>query len=213
MADQRQASLEYKTSRVSFVGNYALALLLVIFLLLLLPLFEFSAVVSDLIILGIGLLALSLAIEPEAEIAVRKYLITNAEVVKIEGIISKKTFSMPYQSVADLRVHKSAVGRLLNFGNVIVKGMKEDILLRGVREPNVIGKVIENKIAMMKKPGKHKVVSREEDYESLMNRGAASKRTAQIDEDDTPKREKPAKGAKKEEEELEEEMNMEDEME
>jgi uncharacterized membrane protein YdbT with pleckstrin-like domain len=158
--------LGYRTSRVSFLGNYSLALLLIVFLALLLPFLGSQYI--EVVGIAVVLLAFILAAEPEAEIFLRQYLITNAEVIRIEGIISKKTFSIPYQSVADIRVIKGAIGRIFNFGDVMVKGIKEDIIFKGVRNPEVIGKVIENKIALMKRPSRPvrmKIQADEEDNE------------------------------------------------
>lgn len=163
-----EKGLKYKASRVSYIHNYILIVLIVFFLTLVLPSsellpFEISPWVSQLITLALMLLALALLLEPETEIILRQYLITNTEVTKTEGIIIKKSVSIPYQSVADIRVIKGIAGRVFNFGDIIVKGMKDDIAMKGIREPEVVYRVIENKIALMKRPLKKGAKSEKSD--------------------------------------------------
>ena len=128
--------------------------MLIFFLTLVLPLFELTPWLSQLITLAVMLPALALLFEPEIERILRQYLITNTDVAKIEGIIIKKRIAIPYQSVADVRVIKGIAGRIFNFGNIIVKGMKDDIFMKGIKEPDIIYRMIENKIALMKKPAR-----------------------------------------------------------
>ena len=151
--------LTYKTSRISYILNYILVLMLIFFLTLVLPSTELLPLdivplSSELVVLAIALLALVLLFEPETERVMRQYMVTNNEVAKIEGIFVKKSFAIPYQSVADVRVIKGVIGRAFNYGDVIVKGMKEDLTMKGMREPEVLYKIIQNKIALMKRPVK-----------------------------------------------------------
>ena len=146
-----EKGIEYKTSRISHIHNYLLTIMLIFFLTLILPFFDLSSSLSQLITLAIFLVSLALVFEPETQKILERYLITNAEVVKIEGLIIKKSIAIPYQSVADVRVIKGVAGRILNFGNIVVKGMKDDILMKGIRDPDVVCRVIQNKIALMKR--------------------------------------------------------------
>jgi uncharacterized membrane protein YdbT with pleckstrin-like domain len=66
---------------------------------------------------------------------VRVYFVTDREIIKEEGIIRKNKISIPLQNVADVKMEKSVVGRIFNFGNVIVTGMKETIKIKGVKNP------------------------------------------------------------------------------
>lgn len=153
----QEKGLRYKTVRISYIQNYFIVILLFVLIALLLPVLDLEAWWSKLLILGISSVILILFFEPETERALREYLITNAEVTKIEGIIIKKRISIPYQSVADIRVIKGIAGRIFNFGTVVIKGMKDDIVIKGVKEPEVVYRIIENKIARMKglvKPAK-----------------------------------------------------------
>ena len=142
--------IKCKTSRISYVWNYFLLLLLALFLILLLPSLNFSSLYSQVIFLFFFSIALILLLEPESEKLVREYVITENEIKKIEGIISKKEVSIPYQSVADVTLLKSWVGRIFNFGDVFVKGVKGNIRIKGIKEPEKILRIIENRIKRLK---------------------------------------------------------------
>ncbi|MEM7825441.1 MAG: PH domain-containing protein [Candidatus Aenigmatarchaeota archaeon] len=145
-----EESLKYKTSRISFIFNYFLIILLLILFFLLLPFLDFPF--SYFVYYFFFLIILVLLLEPEAERTIREYFITNAEVIKIEGILTKKRISIPYQSVADVRVIKGIVGRILNYGNIVVKGVKDDIILKGIKNPEAVYELINRKIENMKRP-------------------------------------------------------------
>ncbi len=142
--------IKCKTSRISYVWNYFLLILLALFLILLLPSLNFSSLYSQVIFLFFFSIALILLLEPESEKLVREYVITENEIKKIEGIISKKEVSIPYQSVADVTLLKSWVGRIFNFGDVFVKGVKGNIRIKGIKEPEKILRIIENRIKRLK---------------------------------------------------------------
>ncbi|MCS7106420.1 MAG: PH domain-containing protein [Candidatus Aenigmarchaeota archaeon] len=145
-----EEKLKYETSRISFIFNYFLATLILFLTFLLIPYLSFSFIFW--IYFFLFLLVLALILEPEAERFLREYLITNAEVIKIEGILTKKRISIPYQSVADVRVVKGIVGRIFNYGDVIVKGVKDDIVMKGIRNPEAVYELINRKIEAMKRP-------------------------------------------------------------
>jgi len=153
MKKPKEKGLRYKTARASYISNYIIIILL-IFSLTFLPLIELDAKILQLISLGAMFFILILLFEPETERVLRSYLITNSEITKIEGIVVKKRMAMPYQSVADVRVVKGVLGRIFNFGTIVVKGIKGDITIKGMKEPEVIYRIIENKIALMKKPSR-----------------------------------------------------------
>lgn len=142
--------LKFKTSRISYVWNYFLLILLALFLILLLPYLNFGDLYSKIIFFILFSIGLILLLEPESEKLMKEYLITDNEIKKIEGIISKKEISIPYQSVADVTLIKSWVGKIFNFGDVFVKGVKGNIRIKGVKEPEKILKIIENRISRVK---------------------------------------------------------------
>ncbi len=138
--------LRCKTSRVSYVWNYFLILLSSFFLILLLPYLNFSDFLSQLIFIIIFSIILILLLEPESEKIYREYIITDNEIKKIEGIFSKREVSIPFQSIADITLVKSLVGRILNFGNVLIKGVDGSIVLKGLRNPERIVRIIEERM-------------------------------------------------------------------
>ena len=53
---------------------------------------------------------------------------------------------VPFQSVADVRVSKGIVGRIFNFGDVDVIGFKDGILMKGMKNPEEIQRIIQSKL-------------------------------------------------------------------
>ncbi|MEM5790735.1 MAG: PH domain-containing protein [Candidatus Aenigmatarchaeota archaeon] len=142
--------LRCKTSRISYLWNYLLLILLALFLILLLPYLNFVELYSQIIFLIIFSIGLILLLEPESEKLIKEYFITENEIKKIEGVFSKKEVSIPYQSVADVTLIKSLVGKIFNFGDIFVKGVKGNIRIKGVKEPEKILRIIENRISRFK---------------------------------------------------------------
>lgn len=144
----------YKTSFISFLGNYVLCILIIVFLLILSSQFELtftfspkttSQLISSLTILGAILVLIFLLEEPFFERIVRVYSVTEKEVIKEEGIIRKKKVSIPVQNVADVKMEKGFVGRIFNFGDVIVTGMKDTIKIKGVKNPENVYHLIKSR--------------------------------------------------------------------
>jgi len=152
-----EKGITYKTARISYISNYFLAALVAVLLILILPYMDvtiFIRTVPQLIsylIFSVFLIIITFLIEqPTIEQWIRKYVITNNEVMKVEGIIRKKHFAIPYQSIADVQIHKGVVGRIFNFGNVEITGMKEPIHMKGIKNPEEVLKIIENKVNLMR---------------------------------------------------------------
>ena len=157
----------YKTSRVAYVSNYILLILFLLFVFLLWPFLNLNfyllpktpgQLFSTMVIFVFILIGTYMIEEPAVERIVRQYVVTNHEATKIEGLLRKSRISIPYQSVADIKVEQGIVGRLLNFGNVIVTGVvrsekssgAESIVMKGLRNPNEVYRVIQNKINLMR---------------------------------------------------------------
>jgi len=144
----------YKTSFISFLDNYVLSALAIVFLLVLSTQFELtftfspkttSQLISSLTILGVILVVIILLEEPFFERMVRVYFVTDREIIKEEGIIRKNKISIPLQNVADVKMEKGVIGRIFNFGNVIVTGMKDTIKIKGVKNPENLYHLIKSK--------------------------------------------------------------------
>jgi len=159
-----------KQSRVSFLYNYALLGLTLIFFALVWGEFNltftlspqtFSQFSDSMVVLGFMAVIAILLEEPEIQRWLSHYLITNNELIKVEGIIRKRRTIIPYQSVSDVHVYKGVIGRILDFGNIEVVSFKNKITMKGVRNPELFYRIINNKISVMRGT-KHAVVTVEE---------------------------------------------------
>ncbi len=165
----KERGIEIKQSRISFLYNYLLITLVLILFALVWKQFnltftffpknfsEFSKTLVSFLFLALIAFLLE---EPEIRRLFCKYVITNNEVIKIEGILRKRRTIIPYQSVANVGVYKGITGRVLNFGDIKILGFKDQIDIHGVKDPEVLYRIINNKIAVMRGT-KHAVVSRE----------------------------------------------------
>lgn len=161
MKQSLEKGVVYKTSRISYISNYVLMALVVILYLLIWVKFnlEFSfapttAYQFESTMVGFAfLLVISYLIdEPAIEQILRQYIVTNHEVIKVEGFFRKNKITVPYQSIADVQMSKGILGRIFNFGTVHIRGVKEtgDIVIKGVRNPDELHAVIKNKISLMR---------------------------------------------------------------
>jgi membrane protein YdbS with pleckstrin-like domain len=151
--------LVFKRSRISYLWNYFLVILLVALMALAWPVFHltfsfapssFDSFWKSTAVLGFALLCFLLIEEPAIENAVRQYVVTNTEVMKIEGVLTKTRIIIPYQSVSDVVFTKTLLGRVFNFGDIAVTGFKNEILIKGVKNPETVYRIIQNKISMMR---------------------------------------------------------------
>lgn len=138
--------VKYRRSRISYIHNYILVLLLLAFLYLLFPYVHLENLVWMAAVGIISLISLALILEPEYERSYRYYQIEENELSMVEGIFSKKKLSLMYENITDILVSRTVRGRVLNFGDLTVTGIRNDILIRGIRNPNKIYKYIREKI-------------------------------------------------------------------
>lgn len=156
---KKEEGVKFLTSRISYISNYFLIALAVIFIYLFFQQINFKIIFFPknineafpiFILLGILILISYLIEEPVLERIIRQYYVTNNEVIKVEGLIRKKRIAIPIQSIADLRVKKGVVGRIFNFGNVEITGFKSNIIMKGMRKPEKIYEMIKEKISKRK---------------------------------------------------------------
>jgi membrane protein YdbS with pleckstrin-like domain len=138
----------YKTSRLSYVSNYILVVLVLVFTLLLYPYIGTGRFFYLIYIPPI--VAFVMFLEPESERAIRQYIVKDDEIVKIDGLITKKRISIPYRSIADTRVVKNIIGRMFKIGDIEINGYKDKIKMKGMKRPDEICKIIEEKIKMLR---------------------------------------------------------------
>jgi len=145
--------LVYRTSLIRYLLNYIIVVLVLIVLILISPMLNvFGNPLHLALFFGILAIAAGFAEEPFWHIYFTKYVITNNEIRKISGILNKKETIIPYQSVADVSVIKSFLDRILGIGTVHVRGFKEggDVVLDGVRRPEEVQRIIQNKINLLR---------------------------------------------------------------
>lgn len=159
MEDPKEIIL--KPARIYFLGNYIIATLVTIFLLLLYLNFDMkftlfpttqSDMISTLIILGIFGIAAAMVEQPEWERFRIKFIVTMNEVMEYKGILNKERVILPYATVADIRVEKSVMGRILNYGTLSVSSFKagSDMVMKGIRQPEKIHVMIQNRVNLIR---------------------------------------------------------------
>lgn len=161
MGETLETEVLLKASRISFIPNYILTGLVLVFLVLLINAFDLKFALlpktpfelySSMIILLILAVGASFAEQPEWKRFFEHYIVTYNEVIEEKGILSKHKIILPYQSVADVRVERSFFGRILNYGNVFVSGFKagSDIEMKGIRHPQKIHEMVQNRVNMIR---------------------------------------------------------------
>jgi membrane protein YdbS with pleckstrin-like domain len=147
----------YKTSRVSYISNYVLVILALVLLALIWPYLSvkigFTSLrdVATYAIFALFVVGITFLMEePSIEQIMRKYVVTNNEVIKVEGLLRKKRISIPHGNIADIRVKKGIFGRIFNFGDLEITGMRENISMKGLRNPDEIYRIIEHKVSLMR---------------------------------------------------------------
>ena len=79
-----------------------------------------------------------------------KYVITNKRVAGRFGIISEDFKSATFKHITSVRIKKSIIGKIFNFGNIVIdtagSGTKVDFVWRYVKNPIVIKNMIEKHI-------------------------------------------------------------------
>jgi len=143
--------LIYRTSRVSYVQNYLLVVLLITLLLQVLPMLDSRSRFYSIFLIGTVLLVAWLLEEPELERMTRQYHITGGEVMMVEGIFSKKRRVITYSNVSNIDVVKSVIGRVFNYGDIIIVGPDPSIKIRmnGMRNPDELYRIINSKVSKL----------------------------------------------------------------
>jgi membrane protein YdbS with pleckstrin-like domain len=155
----KERGIELLRSRRSFFYNYILLILVLMLFALVWVEFDLTFALiprsqsefqKSFVVLGFVMLIGFLIEEPTIYRIFCNYTITNNEVVKTEGIIRKKKSVIPYQTVANVSVYKSVTGRIFNFGDIEILGFRDKIEMKGIYDPEVYYRIINNKIAVMR---------------------------------------------------------------
>jgi len=159
--EKESKEIVLKPARIYFLGNYIIVALIIIFLLLLYFIFDMkfalfpttqSEMVSTLILLGIFGMGAAMVEQPEWERLRIKFIVTMNEVMEYKGILNKERVILPYATVADIRVEKSVMGRILNYGTLSVSSFKagSDMVMKGIRHPEKIHVMIQNRVNLIR---------------------------------------------------------------
>jgi len=181
MEEPREVVL--KTSRIYFLGNYIIAGLVIILLLLLYFIFDMTftlfpttqgELVSTLILLGIFGIAVAMIEQPEWARFRTRFIVTMNEVMEYTGILSKERVILPYATVADIRVEKSVMGRILNYGTLSVSSFKagSDMVMKGIGNPEKIHVMIQNRVNLIRE-GQLQMFGKEKESEGTKKLKAA----------------------------------------
>lgn len=72
-------------------------------------------------------------------------------ITEVKGILTKTQVSIPYRSISGERLSKSFMGRIFNYGNIIITSPNNEINIRGIREPEKLYRMIEEKLNKFRK--------------------------------------------------------------
>jgi len=139
--------MELKSARISFLGNYILATIIIFLLILIFPTLNiFRNILHYFLFFGPLLFVAYLFDEPEIKRYFTVYVIKENEVEKRWGIIRKKSVSIPYSSITDIKLEKGFWGRIFNYGNLVVSSQTDKIVLKGIKQPEKILEEIKKRV-------------------------------------------------------------------
>src|SRR2546427_13001412 len=95
---------------------------------------------------GIALICSALVDQPAVERMFKRYVLTDIDAIKYEGLVRKKIFSIPYQSIGEIKVRQGFFGRFFNFGDIEITGFKESITMKGILFPHKVHEIIQEKM-------------------------------------------------------------------
>ena len=132
-----------KSSRISFIGNYFLGISLLILMYIINLTLNLPTIINYFLLI----IAMLLFLEPEGIIVYKSYKLDSDNISEIKGVFVKRQTAIPYRAIADQRFKKGIIGRILNYGDVIITGPKIQIKMKGIRRPEIMYKEIEKKLA------------------------------------------------------------------
>lgn len=73
----------------------------------------------------------------------REFAITNRRIIGKEGFISRKTVDYNLTSIESVDVEQSVLGRIFNFGNLVIVGSGgSEYTVKGIKQPNEFKKAL-----------------------------------------------------------------------
>jgi len=136
-----------KISRISFIINYVLGVFLLSYLFLSGAMMKLPQILTIFFVL----LILLFFFEPECIIQNYSYFVDPDNITEIRGILTKTQISIPYRSISGERLRKSFIGKIFNYGSVIITSSNNEINIRGIRYPEKLYRMIEEKLNKFRK--------------------------------------------------------------
>ena len=136
--------MEFRPSRRRFYTNYLISAFLLIILII--------ARIKSVNTHGLDFLVFVIAIlfigDAEGRIWYYRYLIDDEKIDIISGIFSRNTVTIPYHAVSRVELNESVIGRLLNFGDIVIYPHSgQRIVLLGLVEPHKVYDFISDKLS------------------------------------------------------------------
>jgi len=103
-----------------------------------------SAMTSGLILLVLAIVLLVLVLR-RLEERYTSYVVTDARILRVSGIVSRRAHSIPWVRVTDLTVDQSLTGRVFGYATLHIESANEDSGLRdleGVSDPMVFNQYV-----------------------------------------------------------------------
>jgi uncharacterized membrane protein YdbT with pleckstrin-like domain len=136
----------YKASPRAFVWNYVIAAGIVFLSFLVFSRFELGET-APYGYLVVAAVLVYLCGEPFIIGFFRYYVISSSEVSEVSGVLWKKRHSVPYQGIADVRVIKGLLGRILDYGTVEIVSVGENVIeMKHVGNPGEVQRLLRHRI-------------------------------------------------------------------
>jgi uncharacterized membrane protein YdbT with pleckstrin-like domain len=136
-----------KISRVSFILNYILGIFLLSYLFISGAAIKLPQIINIFFIM----LILLFFLEPESIISYYTYFMDPDNITEIRGILTKNQISIPYRSISGEKLRKSFIGRIFNYGSIIITSANNEINIRGIKNPEQLYRMIEEKLTKYRK--------------------------------------------------------------
>ena len=143
--------LRYEPTRISFILNYIFSFGIILFLVTFLPFIDLSSFLHRVFLSLLLVSLVYLLVEPEIQKYSKEYYITKDEVAVIERFPRKSSVHISYNDINSVSCKSGILGRILSFGDVLIEGKTARIVMKNVRDPLEIKKVVEYKVEELRK--------------------------------------------------------------
>jgi len=135
--------LYYVAAWVSFVFFVALAIGAIIY----------TAGITMWFLLGVCAAGLVVLLVRMKSIWTTEIVVTNHRLVLKRGWLSRSTVELQLKSIEEVNFHQGLLGRIFNFGKIVVHGTGvDDLILPNIASPTDLVKAIENASIPVKQP-------------------------------------------------------------